>query len=65
MSNVSYEQALTILRGWMGTAADKYDTWQETYNTLLPPPPPPPALVNDSSLAQYIADHYNGPSIEV
>lgn len=61
MTNVTYEQVLTILRGWVGTTADKYEKWQETFDSLLPPPPPPPST--DAQLAQYIADNYSGPPI--
>lgn len=62
MSNISYSQALNILRGWMGTAAQKYHQWDQTYD-YVSPPPPPEAQTSDEVLAQYIADHYTGPPI--
>lgn len=62
MSNVSYAQVLNILRGWIGTTAQKYRQWDQTYNNV-DPPPSPEYQTNDEVLAQYIADHYTGPPI--
>jgi hypothetical protein len=62
MSNVSYAQALSILRSWIGTTAQKYRQWDSTYDNVVPPPSPAEQL-NDEILAQYIADHYTGPPI--
>jgi hypothetical protein len=62
MSNVTYGQVLEILSGWTGNPAAKAREWGATHNFIIPPPPPP-ALINDQTLAQWIADTYTGPEI--
>jgi len=63
MSNVTYLQVAAMLVDWVGTPAEKFAHWMETYDCIPIWPPPPPPFASDNEVAKYIAEHYTGPVI--
>jgi hypothetical protein len=62
MSNVTYDQVLSMLNRHGGTVEEMAQWWHETYNYIIWPPPPMPTV---EALAQYIASCYSGSLIQV